>query len=625
MDEILKRDQNRVTVLAGVTDDADLDIVMLRVDPVSKKLLVKATGLVSGVTSVSNSNGTLTISPTTGAVVASLNLGNANTWTATQTFDIAKANTVQAVGSGGLLFKSNSGTDVALFGAGGGAGVTFYDGISQAGQYSNTFTSLASTPAGTFTGTWFTGGTATTTKPHFLIEPSGATSTGWSTNGTGFGVNAASGFTGNLFDFQQNGVSTLKFSGATTSPLLTMTAASGSNNAKIWFTGQGNATDFIIGSSNAASYPSHAFIIAASNSLTFQGGTSASGRLVFNSTLVFADQKAWNSSNTRQFFMVSENSGNAQARVTFGPTIFTPTGTTESFFTWNGAVNGVAGSTVALAGIRQSQTITPNAATTGTTYGYQMINSMVATANNQTFVGIDLSSTFTPGAFTGLSAIRLRIGAGSTTTVPVQFNSGSLATQALVGGMEFLTDKWYGTITTGIARKEFTLNDIALTSGQMPFVTTNGRLSSNANMTTDGSGNLGISGAFAAGSYTDFANTKSGTQNGITVDVTNQLSSTTVTVSAVAATAAQAGIVTTSAQTYGGVKTFDDGIIIGAGATATLRLKGYTVATLPAGVAGEEAYVNDALAPVLGNNVVGGGAAYAKVWYNNANWTVTGI
>jgi len=38
------------------------------------------------VSSVSNSDGSLSISPTTGAVVASLNVGNANTWTATQTF-----------------------------------------------------------------------------------------------------------------------------------------------------------------------------------------------------------------------------------------------------------------------------------------------------------------------------------------------------------------------------------------------------------------------------------------------------------------------------------------------------------------------------------------------------------
>ncbi len=43
-DEIIKRDQNFVTVLAGVTDDSDLDIQMLRVDPITKRLLVKSTG-----------------------------------------------------------------------------------------------------------------------------------------------------------------------------------------------------------------------------------------------------------------------------------------------------------------------------------------------------------------------------------------------------------------------------------------------------------------------------------------------------------------------------------------------------------------------------------------------------
>ena len=40
----------------------------------------------SDVTSVSNSDGTLTVTPTTGAVVASLALNHANTWTAVQTF-----------------------------------------------------------------------------------------------------------------------------------------------------------------------------------------------------------------------------------------------------------------------------------------------------------------------------------------------------------------------------------------------------------------------------------------------------------------------------------------------------------------------------------------------------------
>lgn len=40
----------------------------------------------SGADSVSNSDGTLTISPTTGSVVAGLNLAHANTWSAKQTF-----------------------------------------------------------------------------------------------------------------------------------------------------------------------------------------------------------------------------------------------------------------------------------------------------------------------------------------------------------------------------------------------------------------------------------------------------------------------------------------------------------------------------------------------------------
>jgi hypothetical protein len=65
----------------------------------------------------------------------------------------------------------------------------------------------ASTPVKALTGTWFTGGSATTTKPLFLVEPTGTTSTGWQTAGTGIGVNSASTFTGALMDLQKNGAS----------------------------------------------------------------------------------------------------------------------------------------------------------------------------------------------------------------------------------------------------------------------------------------------------------------------------------------------------------------------------------------------------------------------------------
>lgn len=55
-DEILKRDQNRVTVMAGVGNDSDQDILMLRSNPITKKLLVE--------TVLTNSSGTL-INPAT--------------------------------------------------------------------------------------------------------------------------------------------------------------------------------------------------------------------------------------------------------------------------------------------------------------------------------------------------------------------------------------------------------------------------------------------------------------------------------------------------------------------------------------------------------------------------------
>ena len=91
-----------------------------------------------------------------------------------------------------------------------GSSLTVGSFISAGSQISTTYTSTLSTPAFIATGTWFTGGNATTTKPHVLIEPTSTTSTNWSTNGTGLGVNAASSFTGNLIDLQLNGSS--KFS-----------------------------------------------------------------------------------------------------------------------------------------------------------------------------------------------------------------------------------------------------------------------------------------------------------------------------------------------------------------------------------------------------------------------------
>jgi hypothetical protein len=124
----------------------------------------------------------------------------------TISFPDATGTVALVAGSSGQLLWNNAGANA-------GASTLTYDGsiLTTSGRFINSYNATASSPAKVFTGTWFTGGTSTTTKPQVLIEPSGATSTAWSTSGTGLGVNAASGFAGNLLDLQVNGSSRARF------------------------------------------------------------------------------------------------------------------------------------------------------------------------------------------------------------------------------------------------------------------------------------------------------------------------------------------------------------------------------------------------------------------------------
>lgn len=95
------------------------------------------------------------------------------------------------------------------------------------------------------------------------------------------------------------------------------------------------------------------------------------------------------------------------------------------------------------------------------------------------------------GVDPNISTGSLEILSGTATTPPIKLNSGTLTTgtDILAGNIEFLTDKYYATITTGAARKELALNDIALTSGRVPYTTTNGRFTDNSNFLYTSSGN----------------------------------------------------------------------------------------------------------------------------------------
>jgi len=53
-----------------------------------------------------------------------------------------------------------------------------------------------------------------------------------------------------------------------------------------------------------------------------------------------------------------------------------------------------------------------------------------------------------------------------------------------------------------------------------------------------------------------------------------------------------------------------------------IKLKEYTVSTLPTGTKGDVAFVNDAASPSFLATVVGGGSAVVRVFYNGYNWIV---
>lgn len=55
-------------------------------------------------------------------------------------------------------------------------------------------------------------------------------------------------------------------------------------------------------------------------------------------------------------------------------------------------------------------------------------------------------------------------------------------------------------------------------------------------------------------------------------------------------------------------------------ATTTIKTGGYTVATLPAGVTGDRAYVTDATAPTYLSALTGGGAVVCPVFKNATTW-----
>ncbi len=171
-------------------------------------LTITGTGVTSGTTITAlgtgtGGTGTYTVSISQTVSSTTIRAGNNRTIS----FPNATGTVALVAGSSGNLVVNQSG---AYAGVANSSVDNATGNITLGGRFISSLNGAASAPPGTFTGTWFTGGTSTTTKPQVLIEPTGTTSTAWSTSGTGLGVNAASGFAGNLLDLQINGTSYFK-------------------------------------------------------------------------------------------------------------------------------------------------------------------------------------------------------------------------------------------------------------------------------------------------------------------------------------------------------------------------------------------------------------------------------
>lgn len=102
---------------------------------------------------------------------------------------------------------------------------------------------------------------------------------------------------------------------------------------------------------------------------------------------------------------------------------------------------------------------------------------LVLATNDTEAIRVDTSQRVGIGITSVTAVLHLKGGTATASTAPLKFTSGTNLTSAEAGAMEFATDDFFLTITTGAARKGIVLDDgTRLTSGKYPKASTNGRL-----------------------------------------------------------------------------------------------------------------------------------------------------
>lgn len=189
----------------------------------------------------------------------------------------------------------------------------------------------------------------------------------------------------------------------------------------------------------------------------------------------------------------------------------------------------------------------------------------------------------------------------------------------IMGGFKFV-NKSSGSPTEKRLAQFFCWAEGAVNKGAMSFYTNDGStLAERLRINNTGLIGIGISASIAARLHV--------------VSTTEQIRTGYNTTNYFSSTVASNGATTFNSVGSGSAFTFSDPVSVTGAlsststvtgtniiSTATVRLKGYTVGTLPAGVQGDCAFVTDATAPTFMGIAVGGGAVVAKVFYDGTNW-----
>ena len=328
-----------------------------------------------------------------------------------------------------LITKVIAGAGVAIASTGADAGTGDVT-LSVTGAF--VANGAASSPPVKASGTWFTGGTSATTKPQVLIEPSAATSTGWNVNGTGLGVNAATGFVGLLADLQVNGATKWNVDATGASRFYAVSDAAVVNFERLATSFSGGGFNLLVEAGGTG----------ASRSMRIGTNTSSSGGLFIQTSGV----NRW---------AVNGSTGALESQAV-GLTLGFGGGTADTILSRPGAANLQQGAADAAAPVAQTFSVQSVVAGTTNTAGADRIIS--ASKGTGTGVGGGIRLQVAPAGTTGsaqnaladalvIDSTKLATFSGAVKTTAVNFAQLPSASAVGAGAIHFVLDSMTSKLT----------------------------------------------------------------------------------------------------------------------------------------------------------------------------------